>query len=564
MWRIWNSIPRVVRQHFHGPRASAGVYVEEERAELDTDRFTCSNHGSSCSVRSEDSDRHALCVCPEQKCGSSEEEGERRRADNEQQGWGHRPDFWSFFFGRHRALEAVTWGAAVVLGLQLSRQNHLQQYLELLKNREKQQQWRWLVLRVAFAMPPDFGVSSARSILQKTDTDVSSSKDKKKKKAARREEAKPAEFEDEKSLEDVMQDFQASCRQYTAIGSSVSGIYAAEEGHLTDAVKHLQLSSQLGHAPSYFNLALCYQMGYGVEKDLNQAATYYRMAADVGHAQAVFNLALMTMNGEGGITKDKERAMELLNTAAMQGLAQAQTYLGVYYTEVEDDQQDFEQAASFFQAAADQDDAEGQYLLGICYENGWGVESSDEEAAKLYAAAAESGHDGALYNLAAFHEHGLGGLKQDKKLAMDLYQQSAKSGNQSAEFRLQETDAHKAVSEWHELNSTEEFCQPVPPALRRSPHSSSPSLTDCVRDSLAKLWIGDFSRWSSVQNIPDSTSSESRPMFSVGGSDSAMNLADIQDGHMVGLSRLNIPDRCSVSGLQRTSTMPDLCFVPCP
>nr|KAG5711563.1 hypothetical protein BaRGS_016745 [Batillaria attramentaria] len=244
-------------------------------------------------------------------------------------------------------------------------------------------------------MPPDFGVSSARSILQKTDTDVSSSKDKKKKKAARREEAKPAEFEDEKSLEDVMQDFQASCRQYTAIGSSVSGIYAAEEGHLTDAVKHLQLSSQLGHAPSYFNLALCYQMGYGVEKDLNQA---------------VFNLALMTMNGEGGITKDKERAMELLNTAAMQGLAQAQTYLGVYYTEVEDDQQDFEQAASFFQAAADQDDAEGQYFLGICYENGWGVESSDEEAAKLYAAAAESGHDGALYNLAAFHEHGLGGI----------------------------------------------------------------------------------------------------------------------------------------------------------
>lgn len=33
---------------------------------------------------------------------------------------------------------------------------------------------------------------------------------------------------------------------------------------------------------------------------------------------------------------------------------QAQTYLGVYYTEDDDDQQDFTKAVSYFKAAADQ------------------------------------------------------------------------------------------------------------------------------------------------------------------------------------------------------------------
>lgn len=64
-----------------------------------------------------------------------------------------------------------------------------------------------------------------------------------------------------------MQDFVTSCRQYAAVGNSVAGVWAAEKGHMTTAVEHLQLACQLGHAPAYFNLAVCYEMGLGVEKD---------------------------------------------------------------------------------------------------------------------------------------------------------------------------------------------------------------------------------------------------------------------------------------------------------
>ena len=77
-----------------------------------------------------------------------------------------------------------------------------------------------------------------------------------------------------------MQDFVSSCRQYAAVGNSVSGICAAEKGHMTTAVEHLKLACQLGHAPAYFNLAVCYEMGLGVVKDQKQVSNFKTFTAD--------------------------------------------------------------------------------------------------------------------------------------------------------------------------------------------------------------------------------------------------------------------------------------------
>lgn len=67
-----------------------------------------------------------------------------------------------------------------------------------------------------------------------------------------------------------MHEFEDLCRQYAAMGNSIKGVHAAEQGNMSTAIRHLQLASQLGHAPAYFNLGLCYEMGYGVEKDSKQ------------------------------------------------------------------------------------------------------------------------------------------------------------------------------------------------------------------------------------------------------------------------------------------------------
>ncbi|XP_076446795.1 uncharacterized protein LOC143284067 [Babylonia areolata] len=478
--------------------------------------------------------------------------------------------FWSQLWGPHRSLEAVTWGAAMVFGLHMSRKPQLQDFFETWKDPDKRQHWWNVLLRVAFSMPPGESVSVSRSITQgplpqKQDAETKSV-DSPRKAQEKVPETVVPEPEDKKTLSDVMQEFEASCQNYTAVANSVSGVLAVEQGKFMTAVEHLQMASRLGHAPAYFNLAVCYETGLGMKKDLEQAAVYYQMGADVGHTQSIFNLALMTLRGEGGIAKDRAKAIQLLTKAAHKGLAQAQTYLGMYYTEDDDNQQDFEQAASFFNAAASQNDAEAQYFLGVCYENGWGVESSDEEAAKLYSAAAELGHDGALYNLAAFHEYGLGGIARDEEEAMVLYRRSAESGNENAKFRLQEEEAKKAVSLWSEQNSST-ISEPSP-GLRKNSRSSSPVLTDYMRESIAGIWSGELTAWFSSQSLNSSSklSDSQRPVFLVGDYD-PVSPFDVSDTEM-NTSLLDFPQRVSVhqscfAGLHRTSTMPELRAVSC-
>lgn len=479
--------------------------------------------------------------------------------------------FRSHLWSQQRSLDAVTWTAAMVFGLQLSRKPQLQTFFEAWKDPDKRQQWWSLLLRVAFSMPPDTALTASRSIIQgplpqQRDAEAKSAENTKKYEQ-NVPETVVSDSEDTKTLSDVMREFESSCQSYAAVASSVSGVLAAEQGQLMAAVEHLQLASRLGHAPAYFNLAMCYETGLGVAKDQKQAAFYYQLAAEAGHAQSIFNLALMTLRGEGGLSKDRVKAIQLLNKAAKQGLAQAQTYLGVYYTEDDDNQQDFEQAASFFKAAASQEDAEAQYFLGICYENGWGVESSDEEAARLYSTAAELGHDGALYNLAAFHEYGLGGIACDEAEAMGLYRRAAERGNESAKFRLEEEEARQAVSLWSEQN--DKTGRDQSPALRHSPHSSSPVLSDYVRESMAGLWSGELSAWFSSQSLTSSSknANNQRPAFILGDYDtaSAMDAAGVETDRSVlafPLQHLTMDQGCS-TGLHRTSTMPELRLVSC-
>ncbi|XP_025087387.1 death ligand signal enhancer-like isoform X1 [Pomacea canaliculata] len=449
MWRIWNSFPRVFRQQLHGPRASAGVYVEEEKAESDIEKYAEIHKSCVITCPSQHVFRKlAQCFQKSQEVDPQKEAGERARADHDQQDWWqHYADsFWFRLFSRYRTFEAVTWGTAAILGLQLSRKPNLKQYIDLFGDRDQRQQCRGLLLRMAFAMAPDCGsLTATKAIVQQHDEQpTNASYVREKTENVSTHQNKPFE---EQSLDDIMQEFQGMCQEYAAVGSSISGIYAADQGNMTSAIEHLKLASSLGHAPAYFNLGLCFEMGCGVSKDMEKAAECYRMAAEAGHTQSVFNLALMTLKGEGGMEEDRQKGVQLLTQAAQQGLAQAQTYLGVYYTEDDDDQQDFTKAVSYFKAAADQNDAEGQYLLGICYENGWGTENDEAAAGKMYSAAAKSGHDGALYNLAAFHEYGLGGLMQDMDLATELYQRAAAEGNASAQQRLQQINSQTTLSQ---------------------------------------------------------------------------------------------------------------------
>lgn len=65
-------------------------------------------------------------------------------------------------------------------------------------------------------------------------------------------------------------------------------------------------------------MSLMYLIG---ETILIQAAKYYKLAAAENHTQAMYNLALMYREGEG-VKQDTGKAIDLMERAAEQGLAQ--------------------------------------------------------------------------------------------------------------------------------------------------------------------------------------------------------------------------------------------------
>ena len=116
---------------------------------------------------------------------------------------------------------------------------------------------------------------------------------------------------------------------------------------------------------------------------------------------------------------------------------------------------------------------------------------------------------------------------------------------------------------------------PVPPlCLRRSPHGSSPTLSDYVRESIT-FWVEKWTSWSSlsqtVEASPAATEGPSRATFTLGdepvsqdcrvAGERAPAVAENANFTFVDMQQ-RVPQSC-VAGLHRTSTMPELRTLPC-
>ncbi|CRK99462.1 CLUMA_CG012643, isoform A [Clunio marinus] len=106
------------------------------------------------------------------------------------------------------------------------------------------------------------------------------------------------------------------------------GIESITSGEYEAAVDHFKLSSNHNHPGGIFNLALCYERGVGVKKNMQAAKELYEIASELGHAKSFYNLGVFYAQGLGGTRKsfDKakkyfEQAAELGNDDAIQALS---------------------------------------------------------------------------------------------------------------------------------------------------------------------------------------------------------------------------------------------------
>jgi hypothetical protein len=139
--------------------------------------------------------------------------------------------------------------------------------------------------------------------------------------------------------------------------------------------------------------------------DYTTALRLFRPLADQGVAAAQSNLGLMYDKGQG-VPQDYAEAMKWYRKAAEQGFAVAQSNLGLMYYKGQGVPQDYAEAMKWYRKAADQGHAAAQSDLGFMYANGLGVPRDDAAAVTLFRKAADQGNVAAQYNLGVRYEKG--------------------------------------------------------------------------------------------------------------------------------------------------------------
>lgn len=115
-----------------------------------------------------------------------------------------------------------------------------------------------------------------------------------------------------------------------ALADAQKGFKAMKSGDYKTAFMEWHKSAIEGDMNAQYNLALMYDTGRGVARDLREAANWYREAADKGHIAAQYNLGCMYDEGSG-VPRDLAAAFGWYRKAAEMGHPKAQYNLGTMY-----------------------------------------------------------------------------------------------------------------------------------------------------------------------------------------------------------------------------------------
>lgn len=131
---------------------------------------------------------------------------------------------------------------------------------------------------------------------------------------------------------------------------------------------------------------------------------YYKQNADQGHAWAQLTVGYYFEIGKG-VEINLNKAFKWYKRAADQGDPAAQNMLGVCFQKGLGIKKNLAEGVEWFKLAADQGLPDAQFNFGVCYEKGMGVEKNLVEAAKWLKLAADRGHLKALEAYKALEHH---------------------------------------------------------------------------------------------------------------------------------------------------------------
>lgn len=144
-----------------------------------------------------------------------------------------------------------------------------------------------------------------------------------------------------------------------------------EEGLYSKAHKLFKKSAKKGNADAQYSLAVMYEGGIGVDKNITQALTWYKKSAKKGNINAQYNVASLYYKGVG-IKKDYEKAAYWYEKAALAGDVSAMHNIGSMFLLGEGVKMNKILAFNYLLKAAKKSHYKAQKTLDIlCKESPW-------------------------------------------------------------------------------------------------------------------------------------------------------------------------------------------------
>jgi uncharacterized protein len=150
---------------------------------------------------------------------------------------------------------------------------------------------------------------------------------------------------------------------------------------LASDLNELRSRAEKGDASAQYELAMAYDTGWGIQKDVGQAAKWCSKAAEQGHAPAQNCIGSMYQSGDG-VPQDDSVAVSWYEKAVAQGHGEAYTNLGYMYDLGKGVPQDRVRAVDLYLRGAEKGSLNAMLNLGISYWKGVGVAADRVEAFK--------------------------------------------------------------------------------------------------------------------------------------------------------------------------------------
>lgn len=169
-------------------------------------------------------------------------------------------------------------------------------------------------------------------------------------------------------------------------------------------------------------------------EEVDRAREVMMSAAQEGNAAAQFYLGRAYQEGDL-FPKDSAEAFRWFSRAADQDHVEAQAFLGLMFAQGEHVEVDYTKARHWWERAAEQGLAFAQSQLGHLYNTGSGVERDPVEAVRWWRLAADNGEFDAQFHLACSYSTGNGVEQDHGKAAMWLHR-AARKGHPFAQNNL--------------------------------------------------------------------------------------------------------------------------------